>query len=240
MKSKVHEKLKIFEYIISTNQYKLIYILLVCIAIFGRLQIINGFTLSTAILQPFSVPLFHYSIILLFSYSTITICKIFDNEFDQIFIRYKSKKKKLIVIIYNVIAMTLYNLFIYHILHFFLVLFTYSPGNISTIPYGLASVVYLFYFIFKISIMMISFQIFNSILYYFIKEKVFSLIFLYFIPMYLKIFCTFKKIYVSFPWLHQLVFTWDSFGDDIISFMICIIFINILNFGIYKIYFRRI
>lgn len=239
MKNRIHEKLKIFEYIVSTNQYKVIYILLVCIAIFGRLQILNGLTFPTAILQPFGVPLFHYSVILMFSYGTITICKIFDDEFDQVFIRYKSKKKKLNVIIHNVIAMTVYNLAIYFILYFFLVLFTYSSGSISAIPYDLSGIIYIVYFIFKISIIMISFQVLNTILYFIIKEKIFLVIFLYFIPMYLKLFYTIKKIYISFPWLHQLVLTWNSFGADVISLIICITFINVLISVIYKLYFRR-
>ena len=81
---------------------------------------------------------------------------------------------------------------------------------------------------------MISFQVLNTILYFIIKEKIFLVIFLYFIPMYLKLFYTIKKIYISFPWLHQLVLTWNSFGADVISLIICITFINVLIFGIYK------
>lgn len=240
MKSKIHDKLKIFKYLVSTNQYKVIYVLLVCITIFGRLQILDGLTFPTALLQPFCVPLYHYSLILLFSYSTVSICKIFDEEFDQIFIRYKSKKKKFNIIIYNTLAMTIYNLIIYFILYFFLVLFTYSSNSISFIPYNLSYIIYLFYFFFKISIIMISFQVFNTILYFIIKEKIFLLIFLYFIPMYLKMFYAIKKIYNFFPWLHQLAFTWNNFGSDIVSLIICVIFINVLSFTIYKIHFRRI
>ena len=94
MKSKLYNKFKIFEYLTSRNSFKIFFLLLILMSIFGRLQVPASMNKFSSIISPFSNTIFHYILQVLFIYNTITTCKTFDEEFDALFIRYQTKKIK--------------------------------------------------------------------------------------------------------------------------------------------------
>lgn len=241
MKNKVHSSAKIFEYLTSRESYKVFFFLLILLCIFGRLQIAQNLSLDTAIIIPFSIPLYHYALLLIFIYNTITTCKIFDDNFDELFIRYKTKKNKIKIIMKNVILITIYSLLLFILLHIFLICMTYGNSSTLTInPYKIPNIIYTIYILSKIIILVLIFQIINTLLYFLIKEKLMIVTFIYFIPFYLAIFKNIKKPYIIAPWLHQLIYSWNYFIYDLISFLLCILLFVSIIIILYAIYNRRV
>ena len=138
MKNKLYNKFKIFEYLTSRGSFKIFFILLIFMAIFGRFQIPVGINIFSSIISPFSSTIFNYILQVLFVYNTITTCKIFNEEFDALFIRYKTKKNKIKIIIENIILITTYSLILFFLIYISLMLITCVSGQYSINPYQIS------------------------------------------------------------------------------------------------------
>lgn len=227
MKNKIHNDFNFFSYLTSDGSFKITFLLLIALAIFGRLQLPMQLSVSSALCFPFTIYFFHYTFILLLLYNTMMVCRTFDSEFDFIFIRYFSKKKKVHIIIKYVIYMTLFCFLIFSIIYFGLIIFTYTAGNVSINPYlesGLFGLIYLFV---KWLIIALLLQVINGLLYMVIKEKIVLVALMYFVPLYLNFFNNFVK-YNFFPWVHQTSLIWSNLRDDLVSFSLCLIVLGVI------------
>lgn len=239
MKNKLYNKLKIFEYLTSRSSYKIFFILLIFMALFGKLQIPTTMSSVSAIICPFNNNFYHYILLALFVYNTITTCKMFNEEFDELFIRYQTKRNKIKIIIENIILITVYSLLIFFLIYISLMLATCASSQYNINPYQIPDIIYTIYTLFKIAIIILLFQVINTLLYFLIKEKLLIIITLYFIPFYMSLLKNIKKFYNFSPWLHQTLYTWNNMLDDVLSFGICFICLNIIIGILYKIYDRR-
>lgn len=163
----------------------------------------------------------------------------FDEEFDELFIRYGNKNVKIKIVIANITFITLYSLLLFFLLYIAVIYFTASIGNASLNPYSISNVIYSIYTIFKVVLIMVMFQIINTILYFLVKEKLLIITILYFVPFYTMLLDGIGKFYIFVPWLHQVLCFWNSFLEDLLSFGLCIVFLNIIIVILYKIYKRR-
>lgn len=239
MKNKLYNKFKIFEYLTSRGSFKIFFTLLIFMAIFGRFQVPVGINIFASIISPFSSTIFHYILQVLFVYNTITTCKMFNEEFDELFIRYQTKRNKIKVIIENIILITTYSLILFFLIYISLMLATCASGQYNINPYQIPDIIYTIYTLFKIAIIILLFQVINTLLYFLTKEKLLIITTIYFIPFYMGLLNNIKKFYNFFPWLHQTLYTWNNMLEDVISFGICIICLNIIIGILYKIYNRR-
>ena len=220
MKNTVHNDLNFFNYFTSKEAFRITFLILVSLAIFGRLQLPSQLEMISAMCFPFTNVFFHFIFLLVFMYNTIMICKTFDSEFDFIFIRYFSKKRKLYMIIKHVLYMTLFSFTIFLIIYFGLLKFMYTNGNVSINPFSNTTSIGLIYVYFKWIILLFLIQIINSLLYMIIKEKIIIIALVYFVPLYSKMF---KNINYNFlPWIHQNGMNWNKITTDFISFGGCI------------------
>lgn len=240
MKNKLYNKFKIFEYLTSRHSFKMFFTLLIFMSIFGRFQVPVGMNIFSSIITPFSSTIFHYILLMLFVYNTITTCKMFNEEFDELFIRYQTKKNKIKVIIENIILITTYSLILFFLIYISLMLATCASGQYNVNPYFIPDIIYTIYTLFKIAIIILLFQVINTLLYFLIKEKILIITTLYFIPFYMGLLKNVKKIYNFFPWFHQTLYAWNNMLEDVLSFGICIICLNIIIGILYKIYNRRV
>ena len=214
--------------------------LLIFMSIFGRFQVPVGMNIFSSIITPFSSTIFHYILLMLFVYNTITTCKMFNEEFDELFIRYQTKKNKIKVIIENIILITTYSLILFFLIYISLMLATCASGQYNVNPYFIPDIIYTIYTLFKIAIIILLFQVINTLLYFLIKEKILIITTIYFIPFYMGLLKNLKKIYNFFPWFHQTLYAWNNMLEDVLSFGICIICLNIIIGILYKIYNRRV
>ena len=240
MKNKFLNNYEIFKYLISNERYKITFLIMVFMCIYGRLCIPVQIDLGSAIITPLTFPLFHYVLLVVFTYNTMMVCKTFFGEFNELFIRYRTKKEKIKIVIFNVFNLTLFSLLIFLILYFSIIIFTYSPSDYSIVPYNDSSLICSIYYIIKISVILILFQIINALFYFLFEEKLIVVVLLYFIPFYLHPFSNINKFYSFAPWLHQLSFIWSDLNTDILSFTLCIFFLIIILFLLYKICRRKV
>lgn len=239
MKNRLYNKFRIFEYLTSRGSFKVFFVLLIFMTIFGRFQIPVDINIFSSIISPFSSTIFNYILQVLFVYNTITTCKTFNEEFDALFIRYQTKKNKIKVIIENIILITTYSLILFFLIYISLMLITCVSGQYSINPYQIPDIIYMIYILFKNAIIVILFQVINTLLYFLIKEKLLIITTIYFIPFHMGLLNNIKKFYNFLPWLHQTLYIWNNMLEDVLSFGICIICLNIVIYVLYKIYNRR-
>ena len=116
---------------------------------------------------------------------------------------------------------------------------TCDYGQYNVNPHQIPDIIYAIYTLFKITIIILLFQIINTLLYFLIREKLLIITTIYFFPFYTSLLKNVKKLYNFLPWLHQTLYAWNNMIEDILSFGICIIFLSIIIGILYKLYNRR-
>lgn len=234
MKDKGRNDFSFFSYLTSEDSFKITFFLLIAVAIFGRLELPRELTVLSALCFPFTISFFHYTFLLILLYNTMIVCRTFDTKFDFVLIRYLSKKKKIFIIIKNIVYMTLFCFLIFLIIYLGLIIFTYTSGKSLINPYLVNGSFGLVYLLLKWLIIALLLQIINALLYMIIREKIIIITLLYFIPLYLELFSNFVK-YNFFPWIHQTSMIWNYLTDDLISFGLCLILLGFIIIGVEKV-----
>lgn len=237
MKNTIRNDFNLLSYFTSKESFKITFLLLIALSIFGRLELTPGFEFLSALCLPFTMFFFHYTLIFIFLYNTMMVCKTFDDEFDFLFIRYLSKNKKIYITIKYVVITTLFCFLIFSIIYFGLVKFTYSCGDFSIKPYSDINSLWAGYLYVKWMVILFLTQIVNCLLYMMIKEKIIFVAGAYFIPFYLQLFKGLK--YNFFPWIHQIGMIWDNFVVDVLSFGGCVVLYLIFIIILLKLVERR-
>lgn len=234
MKDKGRNDFSFFSYLTSEDSFKITFFLLIAVATFGRLELPRELTVLSALCFPFTISFFHYTFLLILLYNTMIVCRTFDTKFDFVLIRYLSKKKKIFIIIKNIVYMTLFCFLIFLIIYLGLIIFTYTSGKSLINPYLVNGSFGLVYLLLKWLIIALLLQIINALLYMIIREKIIIITLLYFIPLYLELFSNFVK-YNFFPWIHQTSMIWNYLTDDLISFGLCLILLGFIIIGVEKV-----
>ena len=175
LKNKLHNQFQIFNYLVSTNKFKLLFLISLILCIYGTIGLtsLDDTYIDTAITS-FQFYIFNVFLFLVLFLNTLNTCTTFNKEFSNYIIRLKSKKKYIIEIIKSVLLLNIF-LFILIFIIYFMFLNVLKLNNIKIVPfihYNINNLIYLLFYLFRYFIYALLIMIITTIIYINFKEKI--------------------------------------------------------------------
>ncbi len=173
MKSKLHNRLSILNYISSTDNYKVMFICTIVLSLYGSI----GLAVSTrnpldTVLIPFQFTIFNMFMFAILFLNTLNTCIIFNKEFTFYTLRLKSKRRYINELLTNVFLMHLYHLILFFMLYF-IVIFIIRQGTISIHDYqnySVSNLAYVVFYLLRYVILSLLLNLFTTLMYIYFKK----------------------------------------------------------------------
>lgn len=135
MRSKLHRRVEIINYITQQNFFKGIYFLALLLALYGGAILGAGTqTIIDNLMVTFSFPIFNILVIVLLTLNTYYVYYMFSHEFDFYLIRMRTKKEAYKETVRIVVFSNLFLILLFMILLFIFLIF-FKAGNFGKLEY---------------------------------------------------------------------------------------------------------
>lgn len=226
------QKKQMFSYLIKSDKYKIIYLLLVVLALYGHFILgLNIDNIWRSILLSFQFNYFNVLFFVVSFITTVHVIEAFNNQFKDVVLRLKNKK----IYIYNLVfinfVMYLFNIMLFGIIYFPLVIisnFVTTKKDIILL-YDIDTWIYAIYYLGRYFVVLFFINIISLLIYLnfgTIKMYIFQL-FILLLLIIEKLFGFNDKLYLSFS------------GDILISIFIIILVITVIIFLYFYLLKRR-
>ncbi len=238
MKTKLHNQLKILNYISSTDRFKVIFIMTVVLSLYGSVVLSNG---TENIIDAISIA-FQYEIFNIFMFSllllnTLNTCTVFSEDFNLYIIRLKTKNNYIKETLKNVVFLNLFYLLLFFLLYFS-ILYVYKFGKIQIYfysDYGISNLSYIIFYLVRYIVIGILISAISTMIYINFKSKITLVLDSIFLVgfMITPYYASAKNNFTLIPWNYFNGTVYDSFIKEV-SFTI--LFLFSLEFAIYIAY----
>ncbi|CDA80865.1 unknown [Clostridium sp. CAG:594] len=238
MKAKMHNQMKILNYISSTNKFKVIFMMMIILSLYGSIVLgISEENFIDSILIPFQFPIFNVFMFALLFFNTLNTCACFNKEFNFYIIRLKTKANYIKELCKTTLVLNVFY-YILFFLFYFIVLNIFKMGNMNIHSYQNYSVNNLFYIIFyllRYIIISLLVTIITTICYINFKEKitmfVSSIFIAGFIVMPLDV--SVRSNFTIVPWNYFINVNYASFVTEISFSILFILILELIIFIIH-------
>ncbi len=243
MKVKCH-KMDVLNYMISTEKFKVIFILIIILALYGSVVLgVSSYNFLDSILIPLQFGLFNIFMFILLFINTFNTCTTFNKNFSHYIMRLDNKKNYVKTMLKNTIFLNLYFFLLFFIL-FFALLFLFKAGHIeihSYQNYVINNLIYVLYYVIKYIVLAIFITSFSALSYLYFGGKItllFNTLFLVgftAIPFYDSIF----NYPTLIPWHHFMGISYSSFLTEIASTALLLFVLELLFYGFYTFIIKK-
>lgn len=243
MKSKLSNFYNIVNYIMSKEKFKMIYLIAILICIYGAFFISAGNKIGVVdgMLICFSFIWFNIAIIFLFLLNTFNICSVFNDEFDFLILRLKSKKNVIKQIIkYTFIINMLLFVMVLVIVFSFMLIAKFGNLGIKNGKYDILNAVYLLFYLARYIFVIIFLAILNSLLYYKINNKIFIVDFIFCIGLFTFSLSAKESCWYNIaPYNFLCNVSYDSFISELLSTVLFMLFTFAIIYVIFMILTKK-
>ncbi|MCM1370967.1 MAG: hypothetical protein NC181_03655 [Clostridium sp.] len=240
MKSKIHNQIKIFNYIVSTERFKIIFIMTIALALYG------GFVLGESaenfidcIILTFQFFMFNIFMFALLFLNTLNTCSTFTKDFANYIIRLKTKKTYVKELLKNSIVLNLFHLLIFLILYFTILNFKrfgfFGIHNYNN--YEINNLIYMIFYVFRYVIYAVLITIVSALIFVNFKDKITMLLnSIFLVGFGMHSFDVTIKNYFSFNiWDYFNETYYSSFMTELSSSILFLLIIEIIIMIVYKV-----
>lgn len=219
-KSKLHKQYHLFNYIVSSSKFKLIFFLTIVLCIYGTISItsMEDTYIDTALIS-FKFYIFNLFTFLILFLNTLNTCTIFNKEFSNYIIRLKSRKKYVNEMLK---ITTLLNIFFFILLFilYFMLLNIFKLNNIHITAfqtYDINNLIYLLFYLFRYVIYGLLIMMVTTLIYINLKEKITLIASSIFLLGFLdvKFSSTVVKSLILKPWSYFSNVIYSSFFSEV-------------------------
>ncbi len=119
MKNKMHNQIKILNYISSKEKFKILFIMIAILSLYGSIVLgVSEKNFIDSILIPFQFPIFNIFFISIVFLNTLNTCSCFNNDFSYYILRLDNKKKYLKEMTITSIVLNLYIILLFFVMYF--------------------------------------------------------------------------------------------------------------------------
>jgi len=245
LKNKIHNNLKIVNYIMKSEKFNLLFVLAIIFSVYGGI-FLSGFELS---LFDNAIIAFQYNIYNIFIFSLFVLnnnnfLNFFNYDFSFYIIRLKTKQ--------NYIKEKIKFYIIYHSLYFVILLLLFFSFSLIVRMhnivfskyyfYGISNYTYMIYLFVKLYLLSLLFGIINIFIYDKFGKNVSLIINFILISGFMITFTTFEqlgKLIYILPWTFFEIFKYPSFMIEVSYFVFYVIILEIIIYVCYKLYIRK-
>ncbi len=226
------QKKQMFSYLIKSDKYKIIYLLLVVLALYGHFILgLNIDNIWRSILLSFQFNYFNVLFFVVSFITTVHVIEAFNNQFKDVVLRLKNKKIYIYNLVFMNFVMYLFNIMLFGIIYFPLVIisnFVTTKKDIILL-YDIDTWIYAIYYLGRYFVVLFFINIISLFIYLnfgTIKMYIFQL-FILLLLIIEKLFGFNDKLYLSFN------------RDILISIFIIILVITVIIFLYFYLLKRR-
>ncbi len=244
MKSKYRNELKIINYIMSTERYKITFFLSVILALYG------GFVLGTSsnnfwnsILAPLQFHMFNVLLFAIIFFNNMNVCSIFKNDFPFYIMRLKNKREYIKAILKLSVLMFLIHItIIFLFLLMCLLLTTFQNIQIYEYQnyfrnYGISNLVFCIFYCIRYILYGLLVIIISTLIYLNFSQKItivaegIFLVLMYYFGGIISLRYTFSIL----VWTYYTHTVYDTFSLEVTSSVFMLLLLEIVTVVLYKI-----
>lgn len=239
MKNKLHNQIKILNYITSTEKFKLIFIIIIILALYASIALsIPGDNYIDSSFIPFQFPIFNLIMSIAIFLNTLNTCTTFNKKFSNYIIRLENKENYIKELIKTTITMSIFY-FILFLIIYFQILNIFKLSDISIHPYQsyqINNITYLIFYLLRYITYMVLFNIICTLLYINFKEKITLAISSLFLSGFLltNIQLEARTTFTINPWSYFTSTVYSSFINELCFSSLFLLIIQLIIFIIYK------
>ncbi len=233
MKNKFRNRYQIFNYIVSSERFKFLFLSTLMLSFYGAIGIcnMNEPYIDTAI-SSYQFDTFNVLVFAILFFNTLNVCTTFDKEFSNYIIRLRNKKKYVIELVKTTIILNLF-FFIIQFFIFFMILNLIKLDNIKIVNYlnyDVSNLIYLIFYLIRYVVYSIIITTLVTTIYINFKQKiafVFCIIFVIgfkFGEFGLEI----KDSLIIKPWYYYSTIICKSFSMELLFSIIYLIILLII------------
>lgn len=167
MKNKFRNQIKILNYIISTERFKLLFGIGIIIAIYAACVLgANTSNFIDSVFVAFQFSIFNTIMFALIFFNTLNTCSSFEKHFSFYIIRLKNKKNYMKEVINNIVICNLFYLLLFFLCYFSFLLLLKNDFSIHKyINYDMNNFVYLIYYMIRYIILLMGISVISGLVY---------------------------------------------------------------------------
>lgn len=238
VKNKFYNQLQIFKYITSTDKFKIVFMCLVLISLYGSIvlgagqrDVINSMYIT------FIMPQFNICLFTILFINTFNVCSTFDKYFDFYIIRLKNKKNYIKEMLKNVIFLNVVCLILFFLIYISILYFLKS-GKVEIytyINYSINTLSYLGFFLVRYICIILIISMLQMLLYINFKSKITMLIGLFFLSGFIiyEQSSFYSSSFTLNIWRYFNLIYYSSFGQEVCYSVLFILILEIILFITY-------
>ena len=229
MKAKIHNQLKILDYISSTSRFKIIFMMLIVLSLYGSFVLgVSTSNFIDSILVPFQFPIFNLFMFALLFFNTLNTCTCFNEKFSFYILRLENKSKYIKELFKTTIVLNIF-FYLLFLIFYFIVLNISKLGNIDIHYYQyymVNNLVYVAFYLIRYIVISFLVTIIMAICYINFKERITMIVSAIFLVGFMStpLSATVRSSFTIIPWNYFLNIEYSSFVTEL-SFSILFIFL---------------
>lgn len=238
MKNKIHNQIRILNYITSTDKFKGLFFLEFIVAFYASL-VLSASTNNyiDSILVAFQFNIFNIILFSLFFLNTLNTCSVFKHDFSFYIIRLKDRKNYIKEVIKNIILVNIFYMLLFLLIYFSSLLIVKSDFTFyNYATYEINNFIYILYYLFRYFVILLSTSVFVGLIYLNFETIITFITGLLILSEFMigvtRIYP--KDYYDLFLWNLLSAEYFSNIKKDFISSVLVIIILQILNIIVYK------
>ncbi len=235
----MHNQLKILNYISSTNRFKIIFMMMIILSLYGSFVLgISSNNFIDSILIPLQFPIFNLFMFALLFFNTLNTCTCFDKKFSFYILRLETKSNYIKELSKTTLILNIFYFLLFFIFYF-IVLNIFKLGNINIHSYQnylVNNLTYVIFYLLRYIILSLLITTIVTICYINFKEKIAMIISAIFMVgfMLTPLSATVKSNFTIIPWNYFINIEYSSFITEISFSTLFILIIELVIILIYR------